>query len=162
LDGYTTAVYFVSDGAPSAGQAVPTAGGNAWQQFVDANDIEVVAIGLGNDVSDVELAKVETDRDVPTIVTDPADLQAVKADMVPVMEADNVVSSGSIDSPGADGARLTGVIYNGEMFDVPADGTPLVIETLLNGQLSIDADGNYVYSAPPGTPAGAMDQFEYI
>src|SRR5690606_29107452 len=49
LSDYTTSVYFISDGEPSNGQAVPTAEGNEWQQFVGNNDIEVIAIGLGND-----------------------------------------------------------------------------------------------------------------
>lgn len=162
LDGYTTTVYFISDGEPSNGQAVPTAGGNGWQQFVDSNDIEVVAIGLGNDASAVELAKVENAGDDPVIVTDPADLAAVLVDMVPVVEMDNVVSSGSVDNPGADGARLTALIYNGEEYEIPQNGDPLVIDTLLNGEFSIDAAGNYVYSAPPGTEAGAVDSFEYV
>ncbi|MAL77579.1 MAG: hypothetical protein CMN55_00435 [Sneathiella sp.] len=162
FEGYKSTVYFISDGEPSFGQAVPTEDGNAWQQFVDSNDIEVLAIGLGNDVSTDELAKVENAGDEPVVAADPADLGAVLEGTVPVVETDNVVSSGSVDRLGADDGQLTALVYNGEEYDIPQNGDPLVIETLLGGQLSIDAEGNYTYTAPAATQPGDIDSFEYI
>ncbi|WP_340151096.1 Calx-beta domain-containing protein [uncultured Sneathiella sp.] len=162
LSGHTSNVYFISDGEPSVTLEVPTAGGNEWQQFVDSNDIEVVAVGLGNGISTIELAKVENAGDAPTVVVDPGDLETVLVDTVPVVETDNVVSSGSVDSLGADGGTLTSLIYNGFEYDIPQNGDPLIVETILGGMLSIDAEGNYTYTAPSQADPGEMESFEYV
>ncbi|MAZ02658.1 MAG: hypothetical protein CMN56_05925 [Sneathiella sp.] len=162
LSGYASNVYFISDGEPSANLEVPTAGGNEWQQFVDSNDIEVVAVGLGNGISTTELAKVENGGEAPTLVVDPNDLETVLVDTVPVVETDNVVSSGSVDSLGADGGTLTSLIYNGFEYDIPQNGDPLIVETILGGMLSIDADGNYTYTAPSQADPGEVESFEYV
>ncbi|MEX0582858.1 MAG: VWA domain-containing protein, partial [Sneathiella sp.] len=162
LAGYTSTVYFISDGEPSTSFEVPTAGGNQWQEFVDSNDIEVVAVGLGDGISTDELAKVENAGDDPSLVVDPNDLDTVLVNTVPVIEADNVVSSGSVDSLGADDGTLTSLIYDGTEYDVPQNGDPLVVETLLGGMLSIDAEGNYTYTAPPQVNSGEIESFEYV
>ncbi|WP_339712210.1 Calx-beta domain-containing protein [uncultured Sneathiella sp.] len=162
LSGYASNVYFISDGEPSANLEVPTAGGNEWQEFVDSNDIEVIAVGLGAGISTTELAKVENAGDAPTLVVDPNDLETVLVDTVPVVEIDNVVSSGSVDRLGADDGTLTSLIYNGAEYDIPQNGDPLIIETTLGGMLSIDAEGNYTYTAPSQANPGEMESFEYV
>ncbi len=162
LDGYATTVYFISDGAPSSGLDVPTSPTNAWQQFVDNNSIEVVAVGLGTGVITAELDKVENAGDDPTILVDPNDLGTVLVDSIPVVESDNVVSSGSVDRLGADGGMLTSVIHDGTEYNIPQNGDPLIIETSLGGSLSIDAAGNYTYSAPDQVDPGEMESFEYV
>ncbi|WP_288901163.1 Calx-beta domain-containing protein [uncultured Sneathiella sp.] len=162
LDGFKTTVYFISDGEPTEGQEVPTDGGNGWQQFVDANDVEVVAVGLGTGISTTELAKVENAADEPTIVIDPSDLESVLVETIPVVETDNVVSSGSIDRLGADGGTLTSLIHDGVEYDIPQNGTPLIVDTGLGGSISIDAAGNYTYTAPDEADPGEMESFEYV
>ncbi|MDF2365974.1 Calx-beta domain-containing protein [Sneathiella sp.] len=157
-----TTVYFISDGEPSGGQEVPTAGGNEWQQFVDSNGIEVVAVGLGSGISTAELAKVENAGDDPTIVINPSELESVLVETVPVVETDNVVSSGSIDRLGADDGTLTLLVHNGTEYAIPQNGAPLIVESDLGGSLSINAAGDYTYTAPDEADPGAMESFEYV
>ncbi len=162
LDGYKTTVYFISDGEPSSGQEVPTDSGNEWQQFVDSNDIEVVAVGLGSGISTTELAKVENAADEPTIVIDPGDLESVLVETIPVVETDNVVSSGSIDRLGADDGTLTLLIHNGTEYAIPQNGDSLIVESDLGGSLSINAAGDYTYTAPDEADPGEIESFEYV
>lgn len=161
LADHNSIAYFISDGAPTANLEVPTDGGNAWQQFVDANDIEVVAVGIGSDTSISELAKVDNAGDDPTIVLDPTDLATVLEETVPVVEVDNVVTSGVADLLGADGGMLTSLTYNSVLFAIPQNGDNLVLDTDLGGRISIDMDGNYVYEAPNFARAGDIESFEY-
>ncbi|MCC3306508.1 Calx-beta domain-containing protein [Sneathiella sp. HT1-7] len=157
-----TTVYFISDGEPSGGQEVPTDGGNEWQQFVDSNDIEVVAVGLGSGISTAELAKVENAADEPTVVIDPGDLGSVLVDTIPVVETDNVVSSGAIDQLGADDGTLTLLVHNGTEYAIPQNGDLLIVESDLGGSLSIDAAGDYTYTAPDQAGPGEVESFEYV
>ncbi|MCF8465866.1 MAG: VWA domain-containing protein [Sneathiella sp.] len=159
---YNMTVYFISDGAPSSGSGVPTGGGNVWQEFVDSNGIEVVAVGLGSGTSTPELAKVENAGDDPTIVINPNDLGTVLVDSIPVVEVDNVVSSGSVDQIGADDGTVTSLSYNGASYDIPQNGDSLVLDTALGGSISIDAAGNYTYTAPQSVEPGSVESFEYF
>ncbi len=161
LDGFSSLVYFVSDGAPTAGQEVPTDGGNSWQEFVDSNGVEVIAVGLGNDSSTGELAKVENAGEEPTIVSNPSGLSAALEETVPIVEVDNVVTSGVADLLGADGGTLTSLSYNSVLFEIPQNGDSLEIDTDLGGKISIDMDGNYIYEAPKFAAAGDTETFEY-
>jgi hypothetical protein len=163
LEGYDDFVYFISDGAPSTGGGVPTAGGNQWQAFVDdpANDIEVVAVGIGSDTSTPELAAVENSGDEPTIVTDPSGLSAALVDTIPVVEIDNVVTSGVADLFGADDGSLTALTFEGISYDIPQNGDVLEIETDLGSMISIDMAGNYVYTAPQSVDVGETEIFGY-
>lgn len=162
LEGFSHIAYFISDGAPNGGQGVPTAGGNDWQNFVDSNGIEVVAVGIGSGTDTAELAKVDNAGDDPIVVIDPNDLESVLEDTVPVVEMDNVVSSGVVDLLGADGGTLTSLTYDSINFDIPQNADPLIITTDLGGLLSIDMDGNYTYTAPQSVEPGAEDSFEYF
>ncbi|USG60614.1 VWA domain-containing protein [Sneathiella marina] len=162
LEGFNHIAYFISDGAPNSGQGVPTAGGNDWQNFADGNNIEVVAVGIGNGTDTDELANVENAGQDPIVVIDPNDLDSVLEDTVPVVESDNVVSSGVVDLLGADGGTLTSLTYNSINYDIPQNSDPLIIETDLGGSLSIDMDGNYTYTAPQSAEPGAEDSFEYF
>lgn len=157
-----TTVYFISDGEPSDGQAILSADEFEWQQFIESNDIEVVAVGLGSDISTDELAKVENEVDEPTVVIDPGNLGSVLVDTIPVVETDNVVSSGSIDRLGADDGTLTLIVHNGTEYAIPQNGDPLIVESDLGGSLSIDATGDYTYTAPDQADPGEVESFEYV
>ena len=117
---------------------------------------------MGDDIGTTELTKVENAADDPTIVVDPSDLESVLVETIPVIETDNVVSSGSIDRLGADDGTLTSLIHNGVEYDIPQNGDPLVVESALGGSLSIDAAGNYTYTAPDQADPGEMESFEYV
>src|SRR4030095_343549 len=71
-EGTTNTVYFLSDGVPN-----PLSNGadaTGWKTFVNGNNIEVVAVGIGGDVTTAELDKVEDHSDKSVIVDDQGDL----------------------------------------------------------------------------------------
>ncbi|MGH6930311.1 MAG: vWA domain-containing protein, partial [Dongiaceae bacterium] len=71
-DGTTNTVYFLSDGVPN-----PLSNGadaTDWKNFVNANDVEVIAVGIGSDVTTAELDKVEDHNDPSVIINDQGDL----------------------------------------------------------------------------------------
>ncbi|WP_336985688.1 beta strand repeat-containing protein [Altererythrobacter aquiaggeris] len=71
--------------------------------------------------------------------------------------AGTVAGAAGADTPGADGARLTSIQYNGNTVS----GTgPLVINGAY-GTLTIQPDGGYSYVRAPGTPGGVTDAFTY-
>ncbi|WP_373086161.1 Calx-beta domain-containing protein [Sneathiella sp.] len=163
LTDYSKITYFISDGSPSgASSAVPTANGNAWQDFVDSNHIEVIAVGLGSGINTAQLAKVENFGDDPTLILNPNDLEGFLVTSVPVVETDNVVSYGTVDQLGADGGTLTTLIYNGASHDIPQNGASLTLDTVLGGSIVIDSSGNYTYTAPPTVDPGVQESFEYV
>ncbi|MEQ8312335.1 MAG: Ig-like domain-containing protein, partial [Sphingopyxis sp.] len=65
--------------------------------------------------------------------------------------------SAGIDTPGADGATLTGVRPAGGEGGFSAPGTV----TGQYGTLTLNADGSYSYVRNPGTPGGVDDVFAY-
>ncbi|TNE33677.1 MAG: VWA domain-containing protein [Alphaproteobacteria bacterium] len=163
LTDFNQIAYFISDGAPSTGDEVPTDGGNAWQTFVDTNGIEVLAVGIGSNLDTAELAKVENLGDAPVVVVNPNDLSGVLIDSVPVIEMDNVISQGTaIDQFGADGGSLTSISSGGTEYDIPQNGDPLIVNTALGGNLTIDSSGNYTYIAPTTVESGTVESFQYV
>jgi len=160
LADFNHTLYFTSDGVPNTDAGVPDDG--IWQEFVDANGVEVVAVGIGTGTDTDELAKVENFGDVPVTVVDPSDLETVLVDNIPVVEADNVVTSGSIDLLGADGGTLTSLLHNGISLDIPQNGDALELTTNLGGMISIDMAGNYVYTASQSAVLGDIESFEYF
>jgi len=189
LDGYTSIVYFISDGEPfPAGNGVPIEenSDNLWQLFVDNNNIEVISVGIGDGLDASELDKVENSGDSAVIVTDANDLEAVLVDTIPEIKEGNVVSSGTADKLGADGATITSILFTttnavlaGEYelggatillieeglysveFDVPTNGDDLEIELESGSNFSISMDGSYTFEAVTGIPAGTEHAITY-
>ncbi len=189
LDGYAKTVYFLSDGAPNpvSGQ-VPLDDDlqNPWQQFVDSNGIEVVAVGIGDAVSTSQLNRVENSGDSATVIDDANDLEAVLNNTLPEIAEGNIVSNGIVDKLGADGATVTSFVFGTDnsdlaaaydaagadvteiiegqysvVFDIPENGDPIEIELEFGSIFSIDKDGEYRLEAAAGVPAGTVHQFEY-
>lgn len=189
LDGYQKTVYFLSDGAPYpvSGQ-VPLDDElqNQWQQFVDSNGIEVVAVGIGDNLNTAQLNRVENAGDEATIIDDANDLETALTNTLPEIAEGNVVSNGIVDKLGADGAYATHISFGttdgglaatygevgadvievseGEfsvLFEIPVNGEPLEIELEHGSMFSIDKDGEYRLEAAAGVPAGIVHQFEY-
>ncbi len=189
LDGYQSTVYFVSDGAPyPVSNQVPLDGNlqNPWQNFVDENGIEVVAVGVGDNLDTTQLDRVENSGDSALIIDDANDLDASLVSTIPEVAEGNVVSNGIVDKLGADGATTTHISFNvtgselaaayeesgatideisdgqfSVLFDIPANGDPLEIDLADGSMLSIDKDGEYRLEAAAGVPAGVIHTFKY-
>ena len=135
-DGTTNTVYFLSDGEPNP--ASNDAGATGWKAFVDANHIEVVAIGMGDDIAGsataiAELTEVEDDGDAPIIVNDKGDLAGLVIDtagnasvsgnvLLDPTEELNISPAndpvGSVDDFGSDGAGAPKIISLQQGADV--------------------------------------------
>jgi Ca2+-binding RTX toxin-like protein len=139
-EGTTNTVYFLSDGKPNP--ASNGADATDWQDFVNSNDIEVIAVGIGNDIAGdpnaiEELAKVEDNGEEPIVVADGGDLAAALTGTVGNSVSGNVLTDpteeagispandpvGSVDNFGSDGAAATPIVslvHNGHTYD-PTD-----------------------------------------
>lgn len=189
LNGYQSTVYFASDGAPyPISNQVPLDENlqNPWQNFVDENGIEVVAVGIGNNLDTAQLERVENSGDSALVIDDANDLDGSLANTVPEVAEGNVVSNGIVDKLGADGAITTHISFNvigsdlatayeesgatveeisegqfSVLFDISANGDPLEIDLAYGSMFSIDKDGEYRLEAAAGVPAGVVHTFNY-
>lgn len=189
LDDYSKTVYFLSDGAPYPVSGQVPLDDNLqvpWQQFVDGNDIEVVAVGIGDGVSTDQLNRVENAGEVATVISDANELEAVLSTTLPEVAEGNIVSNGIVDKLGADGASVTSFAFETENaefagamnaagatvseviegqyeieFDIPQNGDPVAIELEFGSLFSIDMSGEYRLEAAAGVPVGTLYDFEY-
>ncbi|MDH1262527.1 retention module-containing protein [Pseudomonas sp. GD03944] len=170
LDDYENRLYFLSDGEPyPSGNGAPS----GWQNFVDSNDIDVIAVGIqipSNGTAATELGKVGNAGDTVIVVQDPNELSATLGETVPDSLEGNVITDAGpdgVDDPGTDGPiSVVFVSYTDENGDevtvgVPEGGSTGPLTTQLGGTLVIASDGSYTYSAPSSAPAGAVDVFRY-
>ncbi|MGE8359021.1 retention module-containing protein [Pseudomonas sp.] len=170
LDDYENRLYFLSDGEPyPSGNGAPS----GWQNFVDSNDIDVIAVGIqipSNGTAATELGKVGNAGDTVIVVQDPNELSATLGETVPDSLEGNVITDAGpegVDEAGNDGPiSVVFVSYTDENGDevtvgVPEGGSTGPLTTELGGTLVIASDGSYTYSAPRNAPAGAMDVFRY-
>jgi VCBS repeat-containing protein len=137
-DGTSNTVYFLSDGEPNP--ASNNAGATGWKAFVDSHNIEVVAVGMGDDIAGsataiAALTAVEDDGDTPIIVNDKGDLAGVLADnpgnasvsgnvLTDPTEEANISPAndpiGSVDKFGNDGAgdpKITDLVVDGKHYN---------------------------------------------
>ncbi|MBM7454834.1 uncharacterized protein YegL [Oceanisphaera litoralis] len=97
-------VYFISDGEPNRGDAP-----EGWQGFVDGNDIDVIAVGVGIEGANAvaELDKVGNGGDDTLVIDSAGELDAALQGTVPTPTqlSGNVLSNdvGGTDAGGADG-----------------------------------------------------------
>lgn len=189
LEGFETITYFISDGQPvPSSDGVPVdENGNAWQQFVDDNAIEVISVGIGNSIDLDALDLVENEGDAATNILKAADLEAFLIGTIPTVQTGSVVSdSTSGDILGADGATATHLILHetdvaalqtyeaqgGQIadlaeggfsitFEIPEDGTLLQVTTPGGSEFEIDKTGSYRLETPPGMQAGDTLAFDY-
>ncbi len=186
---FKTITYFVSDGQPfPQSNGVPVdENGNAWQEFVDQNDIEVVSVGIGNNIDIDALNLVENEGDVAVNVLKASDLEAFLVSTIPTVSTGSVVrDSISGDELGADGATATQIIltvenaseldgYVGQggsvsgpvnsiysvVFDIPQDGTDLDLLLADGSHFRIDKNGGYTLETPAGSGVGEEIQLDY-
>ncbi len=179
LPDYEQKLYFLSDGYPNAGTAP-----DDWQQFVDSNGVDVIAVGISIPESAIaELDKVGNSTDTTLIIMDPEELDDALQDTVPTptLLSGNVLLN---DAAGADG--LGGVIsvailvsdasayenQEGISINDQGDGTFLVtytvpesgtvdITTELGSTLTIGRDGDFSYSGPGNVDDDTTEIFFY-
>ncbi|MBR9858736.1 MAG: type I secretion C-terminal target domain-containing protein, partial [Gammaproteobacteria bacterium] len=152
---YAHKVYFISDGEPNEGDAPPE-----WQDFVDDNGIDVIAVGVGEDSPQAkeELDKVGNSGDTTLIIEDPNDLDAALQDTVPSEYSGNVLDN---DTYGADGpGRVVSVTYGDETYEVPEGGS-VDIETDNGGTLTMYSNGDFTYSGPADVDEYITESFTY-
>ncbi|GAA3526276.1 retention module-containing protein [Zobellella aerophila] len=179
LPGYEHKVYFLSDGFPNEGSAPA-----GWQVFVDANGIDVIAVGISIPESAVaELDKVGNSGDTTLVINDPFELDDALQDTVPTPTqlSGNVLDN---DVSGADGFKgvisvaivvkdpsdyegQAGVTVEGQgdgtflvTYAVPESGTVDVI-TENGGTLTIGRDGAFSYSGPGDVDEDTTETFVY-
>ncbi|MGE8499259.1 MAG: retention module-containing protein [Pseudomonas sp.] len=170
LANHENRLYFLSDGAPyPSGNGAPA----GWQNFVDSNGIDVIAVGIqvpSSGAAATELGKVGNAGDTVIVVQDPNELSATLGDTVPDSLEGNVITDagpGGVDEAGNDGPiSVVFVSYTNSDGDlvsvaVPEGGSTGPLTTQLGGTLVISSDGSYTYSAPRNAPAGAEDVFKY-
>lgn len=148
-------VYFISDGEPNEGDAPPE-----WQDFVDDNGIDVIAVGVGDDSPQAkeELDKVGNSGDTTLIIEDPNDLDAALQDTVPSEYSGNVLDN---DTYGADGpGRVVSVTYGDETHEVPEGGS-VDIETDNGGTLTMYSNGDFTYKGPAEVDGDITESFTY-
>ncbi|HEY1100488.1 MAG TPA: Ig-like domain-containing protein, partial [Myxococcota bacterium] len=122
-----------------------------------AENFAVVAVDSDGDVANDTLT-IDIIDDVPTARDDTDSLPAASTQP----ETGNVITgagttSGATgaDTPGADGAQVTGVSHGANSV---AAGTAIAGD---HGTLTLNADGSYSYVRTPGTPSGVTEVFTY-
>ncbi|MBY8826487.1 DUF5801 repeats-in-toxin domain-containing protein, partial [Sphingomonas colocasiae] len=122
-----------------------------------AENFAVVAVDSDGDVANDTLT-IDIIDDVPTARDDTDSLPAASTQP----ETGNVITgagttSGATgaDTPGADGAQVTGVSHGANSV---AAGTAIAGD---HGTLTLNADGSYSYVRMPGTPSGVTEVFSY-
>jgi Mg-chelatase subunit ChlD len=149
-------VYFISDGAPSAGDTVDPAGSTGYRTFITNNGIDSFAVGIGTGIANTGplngIHNVDADGDGVSdgaiIVPDLNELDSALLSTVPVAFGGNVVSNTSVGNVlGADGGYVQSVTL---MLDTNNDGTPdsNVTFTYNQGTNQITRSGSF----PSGFP----------
>jgi len=163
IPGANNQVFFLSDGNPneqlgSGGNALADATSTAWAQFIADNNINVSAIGIGNNISTGSLEDVDLDGDANVLLADDFD------DLIDTLI--DVVSpqGGSIQIPNSGSEVFTRLINDpdgdttGNDF-IGADGFGSLIFTgssdgaVLqdNDSMAVTVDGETVYLFGFGT-----------
>ena len=178
--------YFLTDGAPTNGQAIQTADEAIWTDFLNRNDIQSFAYGIGTAAAPLAAnidpiaynglgAGTNTNA---TIVTDITQLPPILRDSVITPTGGDIVTGGlgAGSGMGADGGQLASLTVNGTTYaynsasggSITTTGTnrgvfdtttnTMTITTVAGGKLVIDMDdGLYTYT-PPGTTSTAFNE----
>ena len=168
VPGSSNQVFFLSDGNPNeqtgtGGNSLTDARAALWNTFVDTNNVNVTAIGIGNGINATRLADVDLNdppNNVPILVENFTDLvDALNVATLPPV-AGNVMTN---DSPGADGARVT--LADNTLNGTAAQAVPnggFVDVAGQFGTLRIYSDGSYTYTYSGGASAGQDELFSYV
>ncbi|WP_116473567.1 retention module-containing protein [Zobellella maritima] len=178
LPDYEHKVYFLSDGYPNAGTAPA-----GWQVFVDANGIDVIAVGISIPESAVaELDKVGNKGDTTLIIDDPFELDDALQDTVPTTQlSGNVLANDVSGADGFEGVLSVSILvsdatpYEGQdgvtiedqgdgtflvTYAVPESGTVEII-TEQGSTLTMARNGDFTYNGPGNVNKDTTETFTY-
>ncbi|WP_256584905.1 Ig-like domain-containing protein, partial [Pseudomonas sp. Irchel s3a18] len=177
LTGAQNVGYFFSDGAPTLGQEIGTADETALKAFLDANDINNYAIGLGAGVSNANLNPLSYNGAVHTdtsavVVTDLVQLNSVLSGTVVGAPVTGTLL-GEGGTFGADGGFIKSIVIDGTTYTYDPQGNTnagsltfsgtnrgtfntvdnsISIATTKGGTLVINLDtGDYTYTSQKTT-----------
>ncbi|NHQ87481.1 type I secretion C-terminal target domain-containing protein, partial [Iodobacter sp. HSC-16F04] len=181
--------YFFSDGAPNPGLGLDAGETLTWTNFLNAKDINSLALGLGTGVTATNLNPLAYNgtgsgsEANAIIVTDLAQLPPILRDTIVVPDSGDLtggVISGASSGFGADGGHMNDITVDGVKytFDVAhnsvvtsaAAGTytfdaithQLKVNTALGGQFAIDMDdGKYTYTPPVIKTSGSSENIGF-
>ena len=200
--------YFMSDGAPTANavsdpaivpdgvndlggtNGIQAAEEDDWIEFLEANNINSFALGMGTGVNEANLdpvaydgtagvdAGVETD---PIVVTDFSQLEAILVGtIVAAPVAGDLLNGGLPANTGADGGWIGSITVDGVTYSYnqstdtesvsggvsagtfDAVTNEWTVDTPAGGSLKVDMDtGEYVYTPPASILAVVVEVFGY-
>ena len=182
-------VFFLSDGNPnenlgSSGQALNNTIRPLWNSFVNNNDINVTAIGVGDGINNSNLQQIDVDgAGAPILVANFDDLIATLVSLfTPTPITGNLDVN---DDFGTDGGRILAItvptaaavdpVYtwnglSGAASQITVSGggatitgfTSILVGTELGGQFVVDfATGQWSYTPPRNVPADRTETFSY-
>jgi VCBS repeat-containing protein len=190
ISGAQNVSYFFSDGEPTEGGGITGGEVTSWQNFLNTNDINSFAIGVGAGAVVGTLNPIAydgrgtgTDRN-GTVVTDLAQLPAALLDTVGEVDPveSTVLISGTPENTfGADGGYVKSITFNGVTYTYdpaaggsisvsggPSSGTfstannILTITSAIYGTLAIDMDdAAYTFTPPISVPQTQDAVYEY-
>jgi len=151
-------LYFMTDGAPSAGHQLDDTLEAEWSEYRDANFDEVYAVALGGSLNsnfdmNGSLDAITGDSNNSFMITSASDLEAT---LLATVESDKRVSGDLIDSGensmfdfGADGGYISSVVIGDKEYNYNAvDGEKLTVTTADGAILTLDfVSGEYTYQA---------------
>ena len=144
-------VFFLSDGNPNqqtgpGGTSLTAATATAWTNFVNNNDINVTAIGVGNGISNARLQDIDVDGEgAPILAANFDDLVQTLLDIVVALPVSGDLDAN--DSFGGDGGRIQSITVSGTTYSW--DGNNTITRT---GTLTGNVAGNSITAT---TPTGA-------
>ncbi|QUL37989.1 DUF5801 repeats-in-toxin domain-containing protein [Erythrobacter sp. JK5] len=168
--------FFLSDGNPNrdtgpGGTSLSSTVAAQWQTFVDDNDVNVTAIGVGGGVNIARLQDVDVDGEgVPILAAAFEDLidTLISAVTPPiggsVLDNDIAATNGiAVTSISVDGITY---VFDGSNTITPSVGAPITgtsftVTTVFGGVLTFDfSDGSYTYE-PPAVAVPEIENFQY-
>ena len=178
----TNLVFFVSDGNPNeqlgtGGNSLADATATAWNTFVDTNNVNVTAIGVGSAIDLARLQDVDLNNapnNVPILIADFTTLiTALTSTITPASISGDVDAN---DQFGADGGRILSIVVNGITYTwdgattITASSGPAIaagtsitaVPTGAGGTLTFNfATGAWTYTPPVSVAATTVETFNY-
>ncbi len=177
IGGAQNVSYFLSDGtptAPSGSVGISGAEETNWINFLNPNNVNSFAIGIGTGVSVTNLNPVAFDGRGPgagtntnaVVVTDPAQLTATLVASVVQPVTSNLLTDGVIDSSfGADGGYIKSITLGSKIYTFDPSGAGSVTDEngapLDNATFVAATHVLTITSATQGTLAIDMDNGDY-
>jgi T1SS-143 domain-containing protein len=179
-------VFFISDGNPNeqlgtGGNSLSDATKTAWTNFINANDVNVTTIGVGDNIQTARLQDIDLDGlGSPILVVDFGALLDTLLAVVGGDAAGNVLAN---DTPGNGAFQIVSITVDGVTYTyngvniTPSNGDPVIagkvlnVDTTLGGHLTFHfatgggfGIGDYKYDAPTNVPGNnpVDETFHYV